>query len=321
MSEQTTTSSRRQIPGPHGASAFAKHMRASFALPSAPVLEARDLSFGPLAVTELRYDAENYGQSAPVPEQDALMVSLQLRDNFEHEVWEDGKRLPWGAVTRGMTSIFDLRGGLTARSQRPFHSLNFAVPLWSLDEVGEERRLTLALRREQRQVVSDPVIHALGISLLPALAHPEQALRLFVDHVLFALRAHLAQRFGGVPERSAARGGLAAWQERRARELLDARLTENVALAEVAQACGLSLAQFARAFKRSTGRPPHQFLIERRVERARELLRTTGLPLADVATRCGFADQSHFTKVFHRVVGTSPGSFRAAARTTRGIRA
>jgi AraC family transcriptional regulator len=112
----------------------------------------------------------------------------------------------------------------------------------------------------------------------------------------------------------------AAWQERRARELIDARLAENLSLAEVAAACGLSVAQFARAFKRSLGVPPHQFLIERRVERARELLLHTGLPLADVAVRCGFADQSHFTKVFHRKVGTSPGYFRGAAQSSARTR-
>jgi AraC family transcriptional regulator len=97
-------------------------------------------------------------------------------------------------------------------------------------------------------------------------------------------------------------------------------LAENLSLAEVAHACGLSVAQFARAFKRSLGLPPHRFLIERRVERARDLLLHTGLPLADVAVRCGFADQSHFTKVFHRVVGTSPGHFRGASRTSARAR-
>jgi AraC family transcriptional regulator len=295
-------------------------MRAAFAMPLAPVLEARDLSFGPLAVTELRYDAENYGQSAPIPAQDAVLVSLQLRANLKHEVWEDGKQLPSLPTLAGMTSIFDLRRGVTARSLQPFHCLNFAIPLRSLHEAGEERSFDLALERGSRQNLRDPVIHALGSALLPALARPDRALRLFVDHVLLAARAHVAQRFGGAPERRAARGGLAAWQERRARELIDARLAENLSLAEVAHACGLSVAQFARAFKRSLGLPPHRFLIERRVERARDLLLHTGLPLADVAVRCGFADQSHFTKVFHRVVGTSPGHFRGASRTSARAR-
>jgi AraC family transcriptional regulator len=311
---------RRESPREQGDSSFARGMRAAFAMPHAPVLEARDLSFGPLAVTELRYDAENYGQSAPIPEQDAILVSLQLRANAKHEVWEDGKQLPSEALSEGMTRIFDLRHGVTARSLHPFHCVNFAVPLRSLHEAGEERALDLVLGRGLRQGLRDPVIHALGSALLPALARPEQALRMFVDHVLFALRVHIAQRLGGALARPVARGGLAAWQERRARELIDARLAENLSLAEVADVCGLSVAQFARAFKRSLGLPPHRFLIERRVERARELLLHTGLPLADVAVRCGFADQSHLTKVFHRLVGTSPGHFRGVARTARGIR-
>jgi hypothetical protein len=126
-------------------------------MPLAPVLEARDLSFGPLAVTELRYDAENYGQSAPIPAQDAVLVSLQLRANLKHEVWEDGKQLPSLPTLAGMTSIFDLRRGVTARSLQPFHCLNFAIPLRSLHEAGEERSFDLALERGSRQNLRDPV--------------------------------------------------------------------------------------------------------------------------------------------------------------------
>ena len=140
---------------------------------------------------------------------------------------------------------------------------------------------------------------------------------MFVDHVLFAMRAHLAQRFGAAVERPGLRGGLATWQERRAKAYIEGRLHENISLSDVARECSLSVAQFARAFKRSTGVPPHQYLTGRRVELARRLLLHTDWPLATVAVRCGFADQSHFTKVFRRVIGVSPGSFRAASQMIR----
>jgi AraC family transcriptional regulator len=86
---------------------------------------------------------------------------------------------------------------------------------------------------------------------------------------------------------------------------------------DIARECELSVAQFARAFKRSTGLPPHRYLTERRIERARLLLMHSDLPLADVAVRCGFADQSHFTKIFRRSMAVSPGSFRRASRKKR----
>jgi AraC family transcriptional regulator len=292
-------------------------MRASFGLPDAPVLEVRDLRFGPLAVTEVRYDELNYGQSSPLPAQDALIFSLQLRSSANHDIWEGGRRLPAQALGAGSCVIYDLRQGLIARSAQPFHSLTFNFPLSGVDAAGVEPVTGIRVDRAERSFM-DPVLYTLGLSLVPALAEPEHAPRLFVDHVLFAVRSHLTRRFGRGERRAAHTGGLAPWQERRAKELIESRLGADLSLAEVAEVCELSVAQFARAFKRSTGLPPYRYLLERRLERAGELLLFSQLPLADVAISCGFADQSHFTKAFQKRVGTSPGSFRAAVQTPRG---
>lgn len=280
-------------------------------MPSAPLLIARDLRFGSMLVTELRYDGENYGRSQPIPEQDGILVSLQLRSSDQHVIWEDGKQLPNVPLTLGMTSVHDLRRAVTAHSVHPFHCVAFAVPLGTSDESGEASFHDISLNDPARLGFEDPVIHALAMALLPSLAEPGSASRLFVDHVLFALRAHLAERFGSRARGTSRHGGLAAWQERRAKEFIEAHLTENISLADLARECSLSVAQFARAFKRSTGMAPYQFLTVRRIDRARSLLLYTGLPLADVAACSGFADQSHFTKVFRRLAGTSPGNFRA----------
>jgi AraC family transcriptional regulator len=300
-----------------GFTALEDAVRTAFRVPGAPVLLARDLTYGRVSVTELRCDSDDYGRSGPLPEHDALMVSLQLRTSVDHDIWEQGKRLPKTPVVAGSTSFFDLRRAVTASSMRPFHSLNFVFPLRALDEATDEVLYRFELGRGARQGLEDPVIQALGTSLLPAMERPTTAPRLFVDHVFFALRAHVAARFGAPADRFAESGGLATWQERRAREFIEARLADNVALVDVARECELSVAQFARAFKRSTGLPPHRYLTERRIERARSLLVHTDLPLADVAVRCGFADQSHFTKLFRRSIGVSPGSFRRAARAKR----
>jgi AraC family transcriptional regulator len=309
-------SRKKRLPPP-GFTALGDVVRTAFRVPDAPVLLARDLTYGPLSVTELRCDADDYGKSEPLPEHDALMVSLQLRTSVDHEIWEDGKRLPKTPVVAGSTSFFDLRREVIASSTRPFHCLNFVFPLRALDEATDEVLYRFELGRVAQQGLEDPVIQALGSSLLPAISHPTTASRLFVDHVLFALRAHVASRFGAPADRFVESGGLAVWQERRAREFLEARLADNVSLEEVARECELSVAQFARAFKRSTGLPPHRYLTERRIERARLLLVGSDLPLADVAVRCGFADQSHFTKLFRRSMGVSPGIFRRASRAKR----
>lgn len=123
---------------------------------------------------------------------------------------------------------------------------------------------------------------------------------------------HLAHTYGGL--RAAAqpgtRGGLAPWQERRAKEMMSANLDGEVPLARLAAECGLSVRHFSRAFRQSTGVPPHRWLLKRRVELAKSLLLSPAASLAEVGRACGFADQSHFTRVFSATTGASPGAWR-----------
>jgi AraC family transcriptional regulator len=99
----------------------------------------------------------------------------------------------------------------------------------------------------------------------------------------------------------------------RAVALMRSRLAESISLEELAKAAGLSPFHFARQFKAATGHPPHDYHIRLRIDRAQELLRTRGREwnLAAIANECGFADQSHFSRQFKRVVGVTPGDYLA----------
>jgi AraC family transcriptional regulator len=163
--------------------------------------------------------------------------------------------------------------------------------------------------------VNDLTISGLGNLLLPALSHPDQTNPLLLDHVLLALAVHVAQTYGGMrPMSRPVRGGLAPWQERRAREILRAKIKRGVALKEVARECGLSVGYFSHAFRRTLGVAPHKWLTEQRVVLSKEKLRDDGLSLSDVAAECGFSDQSHLTRVFRQTVGVSPGTWRRALK-------
>ncbi len=183
----------------------------------------------------------------------------------------------------------------------------FAFPIRSLDESTEDLLFRFELGGKARLGLQDPVIQALGAASGRRWLRPEATSRLFVDHVLFAMRAHsgLALRHPGGSLLAAGRAHDLASSARS--EFIDAHLASNISLADVARECQLSVAQFARSFRRSTGMPPHRYLTERRVERARTLLLHSDLPLADVAVRCGFADQSHFAQGIRRLIGVSPG--------------
>jgi AraC-like DNA-binding protein len=92
-------------------------------------------------------------------------------------------------------------------------------------------------------------------------------------------------------------------------------LSNTPALEELAAACGLSAGYFARAFKRTTGLPPHKWLVAQRVAKARELLEGSDRAISDIAAACGFADQSHLTRAFSRQLGASPAAWRRMRRS------
>ena len=105
-------------------------------------------------------------------------------------------------------------------------------------------------------------------------------------------------------------GGLAVWQARRAVAHIEANLGSKLAISEMADLVALSKSHFSRAFKQTLGSCPMAYLAVRRVERAKLMMASTGQRLTDIALACGFADQSHLNRCFHRIVGVSPGLWR-----------
>ena len=111
-----------------------------------------------------------------------------------------------------------------------------------------------------------------------------------------------------------ARGGLPPGAMRRVREYVDAHLGESMDLAELASIAGLSVFHFARQFKQSAGVTPHSYLVQRRVERAQDMLARTDLALSEIAVAAGFSDQSHLARHFRQMLGTTPREFRWSQR-------
>ena len=95
---------------------------------------------------------------------------------------------------------------------------------------------------------------------------------------------------------------------------MEDRLGEQVPIAELARLADMDVYRFSRAFRAATGESPHQHLLQRRIERARDLMRTTPDTLAAIALDCGFSSQSHMTSAFTKATGTPPGQWRRAQR-------
>jgi AraC family transcriptional regulator len=285
-----------------------------------PSLITRSLRGAELAVTETRNDDPVPGLSgSPTPE-DAYSVSLKLQDYPDCELWERGKCVTKADVRAGATYLYDLRRDPRYVINKPFHSLHFYVPRSALDGItrqsGSPRVGELACQVGTGH--DDEVIRHVGAALLAALRRPEETNQLFVDHMMLALTAHVAQAYGGLRRAIVpTRGGLAPWQAKRACERLESELGGRTSLQQIAVELGLSVSHFSRAFRASTGLPPHQWLLRRRVETAKQLMTVRDLPLSAVAISAGFANQSHFTRVFSAVVGVSPGAWRREARGAR----
>jgi AraC-like DNA-binding protein len=130
------------------------------------------------------------------------------------------------------------------------------------------------------------------------------ALREAIERVV---SQHLARQASGAP------GGLGPGRLERVRALIERSLARPLHVEDLAAAAHMSPFHFSRVFKLATGESPHAYLTRRRVERAKELLAESGLPLVHVASAVGFQTQGHFTEVFRRHTGATPRRFRLAA--------
>lgn len=269
-----------------------------------------------IAVTELRYNKPRFELSTPPAPEDAFMVGLYLTHCPQYTYWEEGRAAPVAAILPGQTIIYDLKRRPTFHLNHCFHTVHYYFPRASLDSIADEASAPPIKELRYRAAVAndDEVVWNLSQVLLPFFANPREISGLFMDHVMLSIGVHVATRYGGmrVTDRPL-RGGLAPWQQSRAEEMLAANPDHDISLTAVAIECKLSARQFARAFRQSMGVTPHRWRLERRIEMAKYRLSQPGSTLVEVASACGFADQSHFTRVFASFTGIGPAAWRRSA--------
>jgi AraC family transcriptional regulator len=157
-------------------------------------------------------------------------------------------------------------------------------------------------------------IRHIAMSLLGELNEANVVGRLYADSLAIGLAMQLIRRYSSLRDVQIGHGGMAPHRLRKAIGLIDHHLTVEeegrVALRSVAKDVGMSYFHFSRAFKRSMGMTPTNYIAERRIERAKKLMQETDLPIAQIALRSGFSSQSHFTTSFRRLAGVTPRCFR-----------
>lgn len=193
--------------------------------------------------------------------------------------------------------------------------------LVSFDTQAFARTIEETIERDGIELIphfatSDPLIHQIGLALKRALENAESTSRLYAETMTNALMMHMLQSYCAekltLPTYI---GGLSKLKLQRVLDYIDAHIDCDLSLKELAVIVQISPHYFAQLFKQSTGISPHQYVIQQRIQRAKELLKNPKLTIADVAKIVGFVDQSHFHRHFKRLVGITPKTFLQQIRS------
>jgi len=157
----------------------------------------------------------------------------------------------------------------------------------------------------------DLLIQQIGLALLAEAGADNPSGKLYIESLTQTFVLHLLKNYSTANSSAEnLSGGLSGYKLRRAKEFIIENLEEDLSLAEIAAAADLSQYHFARAFRKSTGSTPQQYLMQQRIERAKQLLAKDDLPIVEISLRTGFKNQSHFTTLFRKFTKLTPKTWR-----------
>jgi AraC-like DNA-binding protein len=238
---------------------------------------------------------------------DVALRPAALRLAVGGQCVHDGPVSPgFAAITRpGLPSDIQLR--------TPCDILHLFVPQQRLAEIVRriDNPAVSAASRKPCLIVADPLIERLAWLLLKGAGDEIGSSNLYLDGIALAIVSRLLESSA---TRESPSRGLVKWRLKRVQDFVDEQLSESLSLADLARCAGLSRMHFAAQFRSATGMRPHEYLVRRRIQRAQEMLLTTTVPLVEVALSVGFQTQAHFTTVFRRLLGETPGRWRQAQR-------
>jgi AraC family transcriptional regulator len=268
---------------------------------------------GTFTITRLQSPAglpERITKLSPVP---ALLVSISLRSlpSSSYQLWTSDKLIPTSTVHAFRSNVVDFDSQPACWAGSAFDYVHYSVPRHGLDDIAEDLGFGRVNNYRLAVLEDDLVVAQITKSILRFIGRSDSLSVLALDQFALILGAHLIQQYGVLQKAAQhSKGGLAPWQKRRASELLHENLHGRIRLSEIARECRLSVSHFARSFKTTFGISTHQWLIQHRIDHAKQLMSRTNMSLIDIAVQSGFNDQAAFTRTFHQLAGISPGRWR-----------
>jgi AraC family transcriptional regulator len=237
-------------------------------------------------------------------------IHVVVRGSVKYEVLTRGRVLDFHA---GPGTTFILPQGTIdeLRWKGPTHRIAVAIHpsllVNALDETADERKIELT----EHWNLTDQNIMAVLRAMTTDLNVGSPAGRLYGECLANALAVYLLNRYTVRPYTPIAyKGGLPGYRLRRVLDYIGDNLAEELSLAQLAAVAGMSQHYFAELFKRSTGHPPHRYVLLERIDRAKQGLRDAGRSIIEVGLGVGFQNPSHFARMFRKFVGTSPSQFQ-----------
>jgi AraC family transcriptional regulator len=225
-----------------------------------------------------------------------------------------GGKTHTGLYGKGDISVTPAKTSFFARWEQEDSFLQIRIPACFLQSVGAE---ALNLNPDLLELIPefqsrDSQIEAMGMMLLAELQQENLGGRLYIESLANVLAVHLLRQYSALkPRLSIYEGGLTQTQLLEVIEYINEYLDQDIKLADLAQLLGISQFHFSYLFKRSLGKPPYQYLLQQRIERAKQLLKQTDKSIIDIAFLSGFNSHSHLSKQFRQLTGMTPKAYRA----------
>jgi AraC family transcriptional regulator len=241
-------------------------------------------------------------------------IAIPLEGSFTAQLYSATGACRRAVSTVGHTSILPAGQVISASAEKEIEYLSIFLSPALFSRVADEAGLVGKVELVEACCARDPIIQQIGLALMAEGESHRPAGRLYAESLGNVLAVHLLRHYSTSQPAQIKSGGLAAHRLRRVREFIRENFSRDLGLTEIAQVADLSPFHFARAFKHTTGQTPHQYLINARIEQAKELLSTTDLPIVQIGLSAGFKNQSHFTTIFRRLTSMTPRNYRDITR-------